>query len=152
MHDRLFEKCWGMKVSTRCQCDTISSCNCCSVCRWRIMNVFAFVCILYTLTHYFSLSVHCMRNGFIVEFCMQIDAATDFIQGWDTIAVKQWIKTGNEYAILSNEPLSSKEREKNGGESVEVPRHCSIKIGSEGVPVSYNILFDADLFHYKEYI
>lgn len=46
------------------------------------------------------------------EFCMQIDAATEFAQGWDTLAVKQWIQTGNEYAVLSNVPLSGKEREK----------------------------------------
>ena len=46
--------------------------------------------------------------------------------------------TGNEYAVLSNVPMSDKEREKHGGDSssVEVPRQCAIKIGSEGVPVS----------------
>jgi len=75
------------------------------------------------------------------EFCMQIDAATDFAQGWDNLAVTQWMMTGNEYAVLSNVPMSDKEREKNGGDSssVEVPRQCAIKIGSEGVPLFENI-------------
>ncbi|KAL7540463.1 hypothetical protein ACHAXR_012925 [Thalassiosira sp. AJA248-18] len=73
------------------------------------------------------------------EFCMQIDAATDFAQGWDNLAIQQWMKTGNEYAILSNVPSPSKEREKSGDNSVEVPRQCSIKIGSEGVPLYENI-------------
>lgn len=69
------------------------------------------------------------------EFCMQIDAATDFAQGWDSLAIKQWMGTGNEYAILSNVPLAEKEKDKSGNDNV-VPRQCAIKIGSEGVPVS----------------
>jgi len=74
------------------------------------------------------------------EFCMQIDAATEFAQGWDDLAVKQWMKTGNEYAVLSNVPLSGKERERNSvDKSVEVPRQCAIKIGSEGVPLFENV-------------
>jgi len=75
------------------------------------------------------------------EFCMQIDAATDFAQGWDDLAINQWSMTQNEYAVLSNVPLSDKEREKNSGNSnnAEVPRQCSIKIGSEGVPLFENI-------------
>ncbi|KAL3810880.1 hypothetical protein ACHAXA_003402 [Cyclostephanos tholiformis] len=71
------------------------------------------------------------------EFCMQIDAATDFAKDWDELALNQWMSIGNEYAVLSNVP----ERDKNYGimgdpnvES-EVPRQCSIRIGSEGVPL-----------------
>ena len=67
---------------------------------------------------------------------MQIDAHTDFAKGWDNLAMKEWLKTQNEYAILSNVPLSSKAREKSGDNgTVEVPRQCAIKIGSEGVPL-----------------
>eukprot|EP00584_Thalassiosira_punctigera_P001662 CAMPEP_0172538584 /NCGR_PEP_ID=MMETSP1067-20121228/9951_1 /TAXON_ID=265564 ORGANISM="Thalassiosira punctigera, Strain Tpunct2005C2" /NCGR_SAMPLE_ID=MMETSP1067 /ASSEMBLY_ACC=CAM_ASM_000444 /LENGTH=549 /DNA_ID=CAMNT_0013324105 /DNA_START=250 /DNA_END=1900 /DNA_ORIENTATION=- len=73
------------------------------------------------------------------EFCMQIDAATDFAQGWDDLAIKQWVETGNEYAVLSNVPMSDKEREKNGDSGAEVPRQCAIKIGSEGVPLFENV-------------
>ncbi|KAL7440028.1 hypothetical protein ACHAXH_008850 [Discostella pseudostelligera] len=76
------------------------------------------------------------------EFCMQIDAATDFAQNWDSLATQQWTMTNNEYAILSNIP--QKDREKKtagtaGGEEEEVPRQCSIKIGSEGVPLYESI-------------
>ncbi len=82
----------------------------------------------------------------ISEFCMQIDAATDFANKWDSLAIQQWTMTNNEYAILSNTPQSGKEREKKptrlGGvveEEEEVPRQCNIKIGSEGVPLYENI-------------
>jgi hypothetical protein len=73
---------------------------------------------------------------------MQIDAATDFAQNWDSLAIQQWTMTNNEYAILSNIP--QKDREKKtagtaGGEEEEVPRQCSIKIGSEGVPLYESI-------------
>ncbi|KAL7537933.1 hypothetical protein ACHAWF_005943 [Thalassiosira exigua] len=73
------------------------------------------------------------------EFCMQIDAATDFDPGWDELAIRQWATTGNEYAILSTEPPSSKEREKGASNGSEVPRQCNIKIGSEGVPLYENV-------------
>ena len=75
------------------------------------------------------------------EFCMQIDAATDFSQGWDTLAIQQWKQINNEYAVLSNPPLHTTEKqrkEKNGVMNAEVPRQCSIKIGSEGVPLFGN--------------
>jgi hypothetical protein len=68
---------------------------------------------------------------------MQIDAATDFAKDWDVSALDQWTSIGNEYAVLSNVP----ERDKNYGimgdadVDMEVPRQCSIHIGSEGVPL-----------------
>ncbi|KAL7480319.1 hypothetical protein ACHAW6_006064 [Cyclotella cf. meneghiniana] len=73
------------------------------------------------------------------EFCMEIDAATEFAQGWDTKAIQQWTMTGNEYAVLSTIPLSKKDRARveSSGE-VEVPRQCAIKVGSEGVPLYEN--------------
>ena len=70
---------------------------------------------------------------------MEIDAATEFTPNWDTLAIQQWSMTQNEYAVLSTVPLSTHERDRirTQGNSVaeEVPRQCSIKIGSEGVPV-----------------
>lgn len=84
-------------------------------------------------------------NTGVSEFCMQIDASTDFAQNWDALAIQQWSMTNNEYAILSNIPQSGKEREKKttsaGGreDAEEVPRQCNIKIGSEGVPLYENI-------------
>lgn len=73
---------------------------------------------------------------------MQIDAATDFAQNWDTLAIEQWTMTNNDYAILSNVPQSGKEKEKKSTGAVgeeEVPRQCNIKIGSEGVPLYENV-------------
>ena len=78
----------------------------------------------------------------LVDFCLQIDASTDFAPGWDNLAIQQWTATGNEYAVLSHIPLSEKEKkrkEKSGINNVEVPRQCSIKIGSEGVPLYENV-------------
>lgn len=67
------------------------------------------------------------------EFCMEIDASMDFADNWDIAAIEQWELTNNEYAVLSNVPLSAKE--KASFNPVEVPRQCEIKIGSEGVPL-----------------
>jgi hypothetical protein len=74
---------------------------------------------------------------------MEIDAATEFAQGWDALAIQQWLMTGNEYAVLSGVPLSTKERTRvQAGAEVEVPRQCAIKIGSEGVPVRLSSYFN----------
>lgn len=71
---------------------------------------------------------------------MEIDAATEFANGWDTLAIQQWLMTGNEYAVLSTVPLTTKERARvDAGAEVELPRQCAIKVGSEGVPVSYRL-------------
>ena len=62
-------------------------------------------------------------------------------QGWDTSAIQQWTHINNEYAVLSNPPLHTTEKqrkEKNGVMNAEVPRQCSIKVGSEGVPLFGN--------------
>lgn len=77
------------------------------------------------------------------EFCMEIDASMDFVKSWDEIALRQWKMTNNEYAILSNVPLSSKKEKEisdnnNAAAEEEVPRECLIKIGSEGVPLFGN--------------
>ena len=72
------------------------------------------------------------------EFCMEIDASMDFAKNWDNAAIEQWKLTNNEYSVLSNVPLSTKDK---GGVATdkknpfEVPRQCDIKIGSEGVPL-----------------
>lgn len=79
------------------------------------------------------------------EFCMEIDAATEFAKGWDTMALHQWAMTGNEYAVLSTVPLSTKDRARvQAGTEIEVPRQCAIKVGSEGVPVSKCYEFAVD--------
>ena len=70
------------------------------------------------------------------EFCMETDAAMDFITGWDTVSVDQWKMTGNEYGVLSALPFTAKEKER-VEQGLEVSRQCAIRIGSEGVPVSF---------------
>ncbi|KAL7443612.1 hypothetical protein ACHAXM_009051 [Skeletonema potamos] len=73
------------------------------------------------------------------EFCMEIDASMDFAKDWDTSAIEQWKLTNNEYAVLSNFPLSAKDKgAATTTAEVEVPRQCDIKIGSEGVPLFEN--------------
>ena len=69
------------------------------------------------------------------EFCMEIDASMDFVHNWDVAAIEQWKSTNNEYALLSNVPLSVKDKGVASSIAVEVPRQCDIKIGSEGVPL-----------------
>jgi len=71
------------------------------------------------------------------EFCMEIDSSMDFAKDWDIMALEQWKLTNNEYAVLSNVPLSAKEKD-TAAATVEVPRQCEIKIGSEGVPLFEN--------------
>ncbi|CAK4623630.1 hypothetical protein LEN26_020171 [Aphanomyces euteiches] len=40
------------------------------------------------------------------EFCMSIDAHTQFVYDWDNLIVEEWKRTENEMAILSHYPLS----------------------------------------------
>ncbi|RHY30365.1 hypothetical protein DYB32_004371 [Aphanomyces invadans] len=40
------------------------------------------------------------------EFCMSIDAHTQYVYNWDTLIVEDWKLTENEMAVLSNYPLS----------------------------------------------
>jgi len=35
------------------------------------------------------------------DFCLQVDAHTDFLSGYDVVLPKMWAQTGNEYAVLS---------------------------------------------------
>ena len=74
------------------------------------------------------------------EFCMEIDSSADFAEGWDELAIRQWTEARNEYAVLSAMPSRERRRRQEEGSQAEVPRQCSIKIGSEGVPVSSMIL------------
>jgi hypothetical protein len=73
------------------------------------------------------------------EFCMQIDAHTTFVKGWDDLAVEQWKQTQNEFGILSNVPVPKTEEEAHSQEGehfTEVPRQCSVKFQENGFPVS----------------
>lgn len=73
------------------------------------------------------------------EYCLQIDAHTSFASNWDTIAKEEWLKTGNEFAILSTAPARMGEQAEyeswSGAKSGEVPRQCLVKILDNGIPV-----------------
>jgi Glycosyltransferase (GlcNAc) len=74
------------------------------------------------------------------EFCMQIDAHTEFAVGWDELALSEWKKTNNEFGILSNVPVATADKEAYGTEDgekfTEVPRQCAVRILDNGFPVS----------------
>jgi Glycosyltransferase (GlcNAc) len=73
------------------------------------------------------------------EFCMQIDAHTEFVPQWDKLAVSEWKNTENEFGILSTVPAAKAEMESyasGGAKFTEVPRQCSLKFQSNGIPVS----------------
>ena len=73
------------------------------------------------------------------EFCMQIDAHTDFVKNWDEIAVEEWHLAGNEFGVVTAVPApkSKKESHSPGGiDFKKVPRQCKIKFRDNGFPVS----------------
>ena len=49
------------------------------------------------------------------EFCLQTDAHSHFVKGWDTLSMNEWGQANNEYAILSTKPpaLDSDDKEVN---------------------------------------
>lgn len=55
------------------------------------------------------------------EFCLQIDAHTDFIKDWDIEMTNMWGSINNEYAILSTVPPNIDELSENKD---EVPHLC----------------------------
>jgi hypothetical protein len=71
------------------------------------------------------------------EFCMQVDAHTTFVKGWDDLAKTEWKNTENEFGIISNVPANKAEifqhSEGHGGYT-EVPRQCRIKVRENGFP------------------
>lgn len=67
------------------------------------------------------------------EFCMQVDAHTDFVKDWDTLAVEEWKKTNNEFGVISTVPAAKAEKDNDPG---KVPRQCKVKFLDNGFPVS----------------
>ena len=72
------------------------------------------------------------------EYCMQIDAHTDFVKGWDDIAKEEWRKTNNEFAIISTVPADTKDRSDfeswTGSKHGNVPRQCVVKRSETQIP------------------
>ena len=74
------------------------------------------------------------------EFCMQVDAHTDFVSGWDELVVSEWKNTKNEFGIISAVPAdqATKNLYAEGAELfTEVPRQCVVTYLENGFPVSY---------------
>jgi hypothetical protein len=69
------------------------------------------------------------------EFCMQIDAHTEFVTLWDELAISEWKSTNNEFGVISNVPADKKELHHESKEK-SVPRQCGIHFMDNGFPVS----------------
>lgn len=67
------------------------------------------------------------------EFCMQVDAHTEFVKGWDMLAVDEWKKTSNEFGVISTAPAAKSAKDTDPG---KVPRQCRVKFLDNGFPVS----------------
>lgn len=64
------------------------------------------------------------------EFCLQIDAHSDFAPGWDVLLTDMWAATGNEYAVLSGIPVDVAvlARSSLNNENQQVPHLCQATV------------------------
>jgi Glycosyltransferase (GlcNAc) len=69
------------------------------------------------------------------EFCLQIDAHSQFIKDWDIALKEQWTATENEFAIISHPPPHMGDFEKSVEDQV-IPRHCTVDFLDIQIPVS----------------
>jgi hypothetical protein len=60
------------------------------------------------------------------EFCMQVDAHSDFVEGWDVAVTDMWGSVHNEYAVLSSlaPDVSVLTRPSLNSPSQQVPHLC----------------------------
>lgn len=65
------------------------------------------------------------------EFCLQIDAHSEFVTNWDDKVKHEWAATGNEFGIISTVPPAMGDTE---GQRT-VPRQCWVKFQEIGTPV-----------------
>jgi len=66
------------------------------------------------------------------EFCLQIDAHTDFADGWDEGLKSEWHATNNEYGIISTIPPSIADVETKN--ILNVRRMCHLSFADTGFP------------------
>lgn len=73
------------------------------------------------------------------EYCMQIDAHSDFVKNWDTLLKEEWKHTKNEFAVISTVPPPISEKndlQPGGSKEREVPRACAVRfMQHNGVPM-----------------
>lgn len=73
------------------------------------------------------------------EFCMQVDAHSDFVQDWDLTLSTMWGSIGNEYAVLSSaapDVAVLKQSDLNGADQ-QVPHLCQATFDSRFVGVCF---------------
>lgn len=78
------------------------------------------------------------RGDAMEDFCMQIDAHTVFLQGWDAHLLWEWAMTRNEYAVLTTYPTGTDQLLENGtvrnaNNHWEMPTVCQAKLVKDGV-------------------
>ena len=62
------------------------------------------------------------------EFCLQIDAHSQFVQDWDALLKKEWKSANNEFAIISHPPPATSELlDKQQHDANIVPRGCAVE-------------------------
>ena len=66
------------------------------------------------------------------DFCMQVDAHSDFVQNWDVDAITTWRKLDNEYGVLSTKPPSPSALRATPS-STEIDHLCQAKVTKAGV-------------------
>jgi hypothetical protein len=70
------------------------------------------------------------------EYCMQIDAHSDFIPQWDQVAKQEWASIGNEYGVLSNIPANINTKVKDeSSDDRNVPQMCVLGALDTNIPV-----------------
>ena len=64
------------------------------------------------------------------EFCMQIDAHSDFAPHWDTLQTSMWGSVQNEFAVLASTPadVGVLKRPSLNGEDQQVPHLCQARV------------------------
>ena len=65
------------------------------------------------------------------DFCVQIDAHTEGIDGWDNRFLNEWGATNNEFAVLSTYPTNIDDLHKNSNKHWEMPHLCCASLGGQ---------------------
>ncbi|KAL3914742.1 MAG: hypothetical protein SGILL_005975, partial [Bacillariaceae sp.] len=62
------------------------------------------------------------------EFCLQIDAHSQFVKDWDALLKNEWKSANNEFAILSHPPPATSEFDNNNNNNAKsAPRGCAVE-------------------------
>lgn len=67
------------------------------------------------------------------DFCVQIDAHSGVVKGWDSLMLGEWHNASNEFAVLTTYPLNIHDIGKNTNNHWEMPHLCAASNAGEGV-------------------